>query len=148
MSSFDVVATPYSAAYVVLRRGDTAAFVKRSNTAWMDGFYGTTAGKIDKGESATQAAVREAKEEAGVDIKAEDLRHLITIHRLGDDGTLWIDFYFEATEWHGEPFNAEPHMHSELTWIDFKNLPENVVPSNKFAIEQAAKGLTYTEYGW
>ncbi len=43
---------------------------------------------------------------------------------------------------------ARPHIHGELTWIDPKNLPKNMVPSVKYAIEQIMAGKNYAEYGW
>lgn len=140
-------ATPYIASYVILRKNGKIAFVLRENTAWMNGYYGLPSGKVENGETYLQAAVREAKEEAGVDIKAADLQPVHTIHRKEPEMT-WVDVYFEATKWQGEPYNAEPHVHSELAWLDPKKLPKNVISSVKYALEQIEAGVTYAEYGW
>jgi 8-oxo-dGTP pyrophosphatase MutT (NUDIX family) len=140
-------ATPYIACFVLLRRGDEAAFVLRQNTSYMSGFYGLPAGKVEGNESFTQGCIREAKEEAGVDVGTADLAHLITVHRHGDDID-WVDIYFEAKQWQGEPFNAEPEVHSELRWFPLNDLPENVVPPQRFALESHLQGKTYDEYGW
>lgn len=140
-------ATPYLAVYVLLRRGDDIAFVLRSGTDWMNGHYGLVAGKVEKNESFTNAAIREAKEEAGVTIKAEDLRAVLTTQRHHDDSD-WVDVIFEVSTWEGEPYNAEPHMHSELAWLDTNNLPENVIPANVFFLDCIKQGKTYAELGW
>lgn len=112
----------------------------------MNDHYGFPSGKVEKNESYAKAAVREAKEETGVDIDEGDLRFIHVMHRK--EGTDWVDVYFEATKWQGEPRNAEPHMHSELAWFDLHKLPDNTIPSVKFAIDQITKGSVYSEYGW
>lgn len=140
---------PYLAVFVILRRNDKIAFVMRSNTDWMNGYYGLPAGKVEVHERALAAAVREAKEEAGVIIAEEALTFVHTGHRRAEDDTLaWIDLVYEVDEWEGEPYNAEAEKHSELAWLDPTNLPENVVPSIRFELEKIQQGQVYSEYGW
>jgi hypothetical protein len=55
---------------------------------------------------------------------------------------------FEAERWQGELINAEPHVHSEVSWLDLDNLPENIIPEIRFALEQIKVGITYAEFGW
>lgn len=143
-------AKPYLACMVLLRRGDKAAFVLRTNTKWMNGYYGVPAGKVEVGERATAGAVREAYEEAGVVIKESDLRIIHVCHRYSrdDDQETWIDMIFETDTWEGEPYNAEPHKHGELIWFDLSQLPENLIPAGRFFLNQIAAGKTYSEYGW
>lgn len=142
-------AAPYIACYVLLRDGDRIACVLRQNTDWMNGYYGLPAGKVEWGEPYTLGAIREAKEEAGVDIKPEHLRHALTVHRHSqDDNTDWVDVYFEVDEWKGEVINAEPHMHAEVVWLDINNLPSNVIPAVRSALECISQGQTYAEHGW
>lgn len=146
MTKYDS-ATPYIAVFVILRRGNKAAFLLRQKTGWMDGYYDTVAGKVEKGETYSQAAVREVKEEAGVDIRPEDLKPLLTNHRNSGDMT-WVDVVFEVRKWQGEPYNAEPGKHGSLDWLDLDDLPDNIAPPGRWRIDQAATGKTYSEYGW
>lgn len=139
-------AMPYIASYVVLRREDKVAFVLRSNTGWMNNYYGLPSGKVENNERFTAAAIREAREEAGIEVAPQNLKYLMTVHR--HDETDWVDVYFEALAWQGDPVNAEPHMHSELVWLDPANLPENVIPSVRHALEAIKAGKVYSEYGW
>lgn len=141
-------ATPYIASYVLLKKENKVLFVHRNNTGWMDGKYGLAAGKVENGESFIEAAVREAKEEAGVTIKPVNLRYILTVHRKEDEKTTWVDVFFEATEWTGKPYNAEPEVHTKIEWLDLNNLPKNIIPMLKFAFEQIKDGKTYAEYGW
>jgi 8-oxo-dGTP pyrophosphatase MutT (NUDIX family) len=146
MNSFGT-ATPYIASYIILRDGNNVAFVLRSDTKWMDGYYGLPSGKVEAEETFIAAAVREGKEEVGIDIEPTHMRHVLTMHRHSEDST-WVDIFFEVDEWSGEVVNAEPHKHSELAWLDLDSLPENVIPSVRFALEQIKAGVHYTEYGW
>ena len=145
-------AQPYAAAYVILRKDNKVAMVLRGNIPWMAHHYGLPAGKVEMGESFTEGAIREAKEEAGVDIKPEQLKHALTVHRFSkeDDGTIteWVDTLFEAESWQGEPYNAEPHVHDALEWHDPNNLPENTIPAIKAYLAAIAEGNKYLEFGW
>jgi 8-oxo-dGTP diphosphatase len=141
-------ATPYIAVFVLLRKADKAAFLLRQNTGWMDGYYDIIAGKVELGETYLQAAVREAKEEAGVDIQAADLKHLLTVHRNSDSNMIWVDVVFEIQKWQGEPYNAESQKHKSLEWLDLNDLPANVAPPGRFRLDQIKAGNAYAEYGW
>jgi len=145
-------ARPFSAAFVIFRRKDgKVAFLLRENTSWMNDHYGLPAGKVDEGESISAAAIREAKEEVGVDIKPEHLKHVLTVYRTSTNGSKddpWLDVLFEAMQWEGELFNAEPHVHGELAWFDPYDLPSNHTPFLPFFFEQIKSGNTYAEYGW
>ncbi len=143
-------AQPYIASYVILRRDSKIACILRKNTGWMDGYWGLPAGKVEKSETFIQAAVREAREEAGVEVKAGELHHLITVHRFDPSSNAkdWVDIYFEADKWDGEPFNAEPHVHSELAWQSLNDLPKNMIPAVRFTLNEIKRGKVYSEYGW
>ena len=139
-------ATPRIASYVIVRKANKIAFVLRANTSWMNDYYGLPSGKVEKNESFSAGAIREALEEIDVMVKLDDLRYVHVMHR--HEGTDWVDVYFEVLKWQGTPNNAEPHMHSELAWLDPKNLPNNIIPSLKYALEQIQAGNAYSEYGW
>ncbi|MEO6513684.1 MAG: NUDIX domain-containing protein [Candidatus Saccharimonadales bacterium] len=140
-------ATPYLCAYVMLRDGNKIAMVLRTNTGWMDSHWGLLAGKVEKDETFTQAAIREAKEEGGVTIKPEDLHLKLIMQRRSDDSD-WVNAVFEAKRWEGQAHNAEPHLHSELGWFDVDDVPENTIPDIKLFLECIQEGKTYLEHGW
>ncbi|HVX48122.1 MAG TPA: NUDIX domain-containing protein [Candidatus Saccharimonadales bacterium] len=141
--------TPYAACFVIIRHNGKIAFLLRQNTPWMNGFYDLASGKVEKDESYLQAAVREVKEEMGVDVDKDDLVYALTMHRKNkDQDMVWADIYFEAKKWRGEPRNAEPHVHGELSWFDPEELPDNIVPSVRAALEAINSGKNYAEYGW
>ncbi len=143
--------SPHMASFIIFRKEGKIAFLLRENTNWMNGKYGFPAGKVEPGESASNAAIREAKEEVGVHIDPEELEHRLTVYRtnsvFGEDRP-WVDIIFEAKSWKGELVNAEPHVHSELAWFDPDNLPDNRTPYIKFFLEQIKAGNSYAEHGW
>lgn len=143
------VATPYTAVYALLRDGDKIAFVLRSNTDWMNGYYTLPSGKVEKEEPFSKALVREVYEEVGVTIKFEHTKLIHTTHRdCKENGTYWVDVYFDISEWEGRVHNAEPDKHNEIAWLDLNNLPDNVVPSVAAVLKSIAAGEPYSEYGW
>ena len=139
------------AVFVIFRKQKKIAFVLRQNTSWMNGKYDLPGGKVDSGESATMAAIREAKEETGVIIKQQSLRHLLTVYRtstnLGEDRP-WVNVIFEAGAWQGELHNAEPEVHSEMAWLDPDNLPDNLTPFVGFFLDEIKAGHHFAELGW
>ena len=144
-------ARPYIACFVVLKKENKVAMVLRKNTGWMDGYYGLPAGKVEYGEPYAIGAAREAKEEAGVEIDVNDLNFIHIAHRHGENDEEimeWVDVYFEADKWEGEPHNAEEEKSEKLDWLELDNLTSNIVPSQKAALESIAKGEHYSEYGW
>lgn len=144
-------ATPYIASYMLVTNDEgKVAFVMRANTSWMNGYYSLPAGKVENDESYIECALREAKEEVGIEADADDLEHVITVHRResDSDAMYWVDVYFKVKKWQGEVRNAEPKVHSELAWLDPNDLPDNVIPAVIFAFKQMIAGKNYAEYGW
>jgi 8-oxo-dGTP pyrophosphatase MutT (NUDIX family) len=119
------------AAYVVLRRGDEVLLLLRANTGYMDGHWAVPAGHVEKGESVFEAAIREAREEAGVEIDPADLVPVTAMHRTGGNGDPIderVDFFFTASKWTGEPRLMEPGKADALDWFALDKLPDPVVP--------------------
>lgn len=119
------------AAYVVLRRGDEVLLLLRANTGYMDGYWAVPAGHVEKDESVLEAAVREAREEAGVEIDPADLVPVTAMHRTGGNGDPIderVDFFFTASKWAGEPRLMEPEKADGLDWFALDKLPDPVVP--------------------
>jgi ADP-ribose pyrophosphatase YjhB (NUDIX family) len=127
MDRFQVI----PAAYVALRRGDDVLLLLRANTGYMDGYWALPAGHVEHGESVISAALREVREEIGVEIAEPDLVPVTAMHRTGANGQLIderVDFFFTATRWTGEPRLMEPGKAAGLEWYSLDKLPDPVVP--------------------
>ncbi len=72
------------------------------------------------------AAIREMREEVGVELTPENLEFAGVCERPPLDArvtTRAMQFIFIARTWQGEPNNMEPLKHSNLAWFSPKNLP-------------------------
>ncbi len=142
-----------SAVHLFLVKDGKILLLRRFNTGYEDGSYSVPAGHIDGNERATTAMLREAKEETGVVINEEDIRMVHVMHRISH-GTHpskteeRIDFFFEATEWQGEPKIMETNKCDDLSWFRINQLPQNVIPYVKTGIENYEKKILFSEFGW
>ena len=143
------------AAYVfLLREGDSGTEVLlqlRQNTGYMDHHWAAAAaGHVEQGETAYDAARREALEEIGVDDL--DLTFVTSMQRTRRDQPIdeRIDFFFTARSWSGEPRVVEPEKAAELRWCRLDDLPEPVVPHERAVLDAVRSGTTtaYSTFGF
>ncbi|MFF2154064.1 NUDIX domain-containing protein [Paenibacillus chitinolyticus] len=137
----------YGSVHVFLSRNGETLLLKRKNTGFMDGKWSVVAGRIDGGEEVKTAAVREAKEEAGIDIRPEDLEITGIMHRKNTNSE-WIDFFLKARRWQGEIGNMEPHKCEELRWFPEEGLPAEMVPYVREALLNRQESLWFESFGW
>ncbi len=135
------------AVHLFLVKESGILLLRRFNTGYEDGNYSVVAGHLDEGETATQAMIREAEEEAGIVIAPEDLEVVHVMNRKSADGER-IDFFFLARNWQGEPAIMEPDKCDGLDWFDIGSLPGNMVPYVRHAVECFRKELFYSEFGY
>ncbi len=128
------------AAYVFLLRetdaGPEVLLQLRQNTGYMDEHWAAAAaGHVEKGETAYDAARREAREEIGVEDL--DLTFVTSMQRTRSAEPIdeRIDFFFTAPRWSGEPRIVEPTKCAALRWFRLDALPDPVVPHELFALE-------------
>jgi 8-oxo-dGTP diphosphatase len=114
----------------------------RRNTGYRDGFWATAAaGHVEAGETAVEAAVREAREELGV--VPEDLTPVTAMHRTGTAEPVdqRVDFFFTCTRWSGEPRRMEDDKSAGIEWFGLDALPERVVPHERWVFDRLRTGL-------
>jgi len=133
-----------AAVYIFFRQGDKVLLSRRFNTGYEDGNYGLVAGCIDGDEPLTQAMAREAQEEVGVKIDPKDLVLKTVMHWREDVERL--DFFFEPKKWQGEIKNMEPHKCDDLSWFPLDQLPDNVIPYIRQALDCYRQGIIYSEF--
>lgn len=136
-----------SAVHLVLIRDSKVLLLRRFNTGYEDGNYSVPAGHINQGERAKIAMIRETKEETGLDIAEDVLKAIHVMHRMGDDHER-IDFFMSAKEWVGEPCICEKNKCDELSWYELNELPKNIVPYIRSALEHIKRNEFYSEFGW
>ena len=149
----EIYKTPSAIILMLLRKagGKTQILLhRRENTGFADGLWDfSCAGKVENGEPMTATALREAKEELGVTVSAENLQFAVLVHKCDKPcGLVFYNAYFICDVFDGEPTVCEPEKCSELKWFDFDNLPENLIDDRKCALKAYLSGVRYIEYGW
>ncbi len=143
------------AAYVFLLRdganGPEVLLQLRRNTGYMDGYWAAAAaGHVEKGETAYDAARREAREE--IDVDDLHLSFVTTMQRTrgGEPIDERVDFFFTAWSWSGDPRIVEPAKCAELAWFPLDALPDPVVPHELRVLHGIIGGDVppYTTFGW
>ncbi len=134
------------AVYLLLIKENQILLLKRANTGYEDGKYSLVAGHMDGNETIKQAMMREAREEAGIIIYEEDIEIATFLHRKTDPER--FDFFLQCKKWNGEVENKEPDKCSELNWYDINNLPSNIIPCVKKAIENYQNNIMFDNFGW
>jgi 8-oxo-dGTP diphosphatase len=134
-------------AYVLLLRagprGEEVLLQRRTRTGFMDDHWASgAAGHVEAAESCKGAAVREAREELGIDVTPDDLHPLCAVHRHQDSDRpvdQRVDFFFACRHWAGEPRLREAKA-SALGWYDLAALPHPVVPHERTVLHALAAG--------
>ena len=117
----------YVAVYVFFTRKGQVYLMRRANTGYRDGQYSLPAGHVEKGESLVEAAQREIREEAGIDLPTESLVLKHAMYRRYPERT-YADYYFVVDDWIGEPQVMEPEKCDLGLWVNEGDFPEPMVP--------------------
>jgi ADP-ribose pyrophosphatase YjhB (NUDIX family)/deoxycytidylate deaminase len=135
------------AVYLVLIKDNKILLSRRYNTGFHDGDYSLPAGHLDGNEPLLQAMIREADEEIGIKLSPENLELVHAIHRKMPTEER-VSFFFRADDWEGEPKIMEPEKCDGLDWFDLDNLPDNLIPYVRQAIDNLKENKSYSEDGW
>lgn len=135
-----------AAVFILLVKKNKVFLIRRHNTGWEDGKYGIVGGHIDGNEKATDAAIREAKEEVGVTIVPQHLIFFNVMHLISNDERIHISFVTDS--WEGEPINNEPEKSDDAQWFPLNDLPQNLEFSSKEVLRCYTEKIPYFELGW
>jgi 8-oxo-dGTP diphosphatase len=143
------------ASYVFLLRdgasGTEVLLQLRQNTGYMDDHWAAAAaGHVEKGETAYDAARREAHEEIGVGDLALEFVTSMQRTQSGEPIDERIDFFFTTRSWSGAPRVVEPAKCAALEWFALSALPEPVVPHELTVLHGMISGeiAPYTTFGF
>lgn len=130
----------HSAGGVVVRRsGDTLQFLS-IKPAHRDRWQ-LPKGTIDRGESSAQAAVREVREEGGVDARiVADLGPIRFFYRTGERRfAKTVDFYLMAYE-SGSPADHD-HEVQDARWVPISDSERLAFPTERSMVDRAREIL-------
>jgi 8-oxo-dGTP diphosphatase len=138
------------ASYVFVLREDRVLLQLRQGTGFMDDHWAAAAaGHVEKGETADEAARREAGEEVGLtDLELEFVTAMQRT-RGGEPIDERIDFFFTCRSWSGEPRIVEPTKAAALEWFPLGQLPDPVVPHELMVLQGLTAGIApYSTFGF
>jgi 8-oxo-dGTP diphosphatase len=102
---------------LILRRGDHVLLAQRQDTGYADGQWNLPSGKVEAGEHAIAAIIREAREEIGIRLDAATLHAVGAVHYRNPERQARLGLFFAAQsdpDAQGEPVNAEPHKCTKI----------------------------------
>ena len=136
-----------TACHLILIEKNQILLLRRYNTGYEDGNYSVVAGHIDGNESVITAMRREAFEEAGIDIKENDLEIVHVMHRRTKERES-IDYFLTCKNYSGQIQIMEKDKCDELAFYPLNELPMNVIPYVRKAIEYCQNNKMFSLYGW
>lgn len=104
------------------------------------GYWGSGGGKLELGETFMQTMLRELKEEAGSNIKVQNIEYIGTMNFLELPPDHFVDVSYSAEWVSGEPENESPEIATDWEWYDLDSLPSPLFPPVKKYLEMMASG--------
>lgn len=132
---------------LLIRDGALLLSLRRSGDEF-DRRWHLPSGKVEVGESATAAAVREAGEEIGVGIDPGDLRLIHVAHVVAPGRDDRVGLFFRVERWQGEPFNREPDKCYAVQWFPLGEIPGDLIRYSALGIAALNSDDPYSEFGW
>ena len=102
--------------------------LRRARTGFMDGYHTLPGGHRERGETVAGAALRECREEAGIDV--ETIRPLVVLPYA--EG---VNFVFEAVAWRGKPRIGEAARCDSVAFAPVDRLPTPIAPFVRTALD-------------
>lgn len=134
-----------SSVYMIIKNeNDEVLLQKRQGTKLWCGYYALPAGHIDEGENSYDAVIREAKEELGITISANDIVDTFVACRRNTSLPPYYDVYFEISKYEGDIKIMEPEKCAEIIWRKLDDLPEDTINFEKVALELNQKGIKFS----
>jgi len=109
---------------IIITRNKQVLLLKRKNVHG-SGSWSPPGGHLDFGESPEECAIREAKEETGLDVTDVKFR-AVTNDLFEAEGKHYITLWMEGECTSGEAVVNAPYEMSEVGWFAWDNLPETL----------------------
>jgi mutator protein MutT len=142
-----MASSPIATAGVVIVKEGKVLLVRHGVTSGhVEGMYGIPAGRVDQGETAREAAIRELCEEAGLTVRGDDLVELPYLWKAdiahGDQQKSFSLRAYACTSYSGE---LKSSAETTPEWVSLDDLEQhNLLPNVRAVIADALKFLGKT----
>ena len=136
---------------LLLTRGDQVLMALRQGTGFADGLWNLPSGKVEPGESAVAAVIREAREEIGIRLSEDQVSLAATVHCRNSDTDTRVGLFFQAAAKETPldiPYNAEPHKCAKIAWYPMTMLPRTTMPYSALGISLYQSKACFGTTGW
>ena len=99
------------------------------------GEYAFPGGKVEVGETFTQTALRETKEETNLNLKDPKVIAFSNNFLIEKYENQWVTIYLKVSEYDGELKNVEANKCEEWKWYDLNNLPQPLFEATRLGLE-------------
>lgn len=102
-----------------IERDDQVLFLHKLDGKSQGNTWGIPGGKLEKGETALQAVVREVKEETGIVLLPASVKHVGTVYITNTvrNNFSYIYHMFQATYNGSRAVSINPEEHKGFTWV-------------------------------
>lgn len=136
MTGKEIGALPVIIAAII--KGDKICLLKRNKRPYL-GYWGMIGGKVKMHESIAETAVREAKEETGLDCEFESINAVIH-ERVREEGIFKHAFVLFLTKLIPKSDKLKESEEGKIEWFDLNNLNESIIiPSDILMIKKYLK---------
>lgn len=123
----------------------------RQGTGFADGMWNLPSGKVESGENAIEAMLREAKEELDLRLSHGDVKLSSTVQCRNSETDIRIGLFFHMNSTARtleEARNAEPHKCAEIAWFPVDALPQNILSYSALGLSLHSRGEPFGTIGW
>lgn len=132
------------AGVIIIKDGKTLLAQRKSHKALGGRQWGSAGGHVELGETPAQAAVREAREELGIEVG--NLRFLICLDEQWNGDNHYVDFIFLADIISGDPKPMELEAVEAVGWFPLDDLPTPLFAPVQMALKAIKSGKHYEEF--
>ena len=108
----------YISVVLTMIRNSKGEFLIQKRSERKNGLFAATGGHPKKGETPLEGAITEVKEEIGIDVKKEDMRHLFG-HRFDE---VFFDLYYTEKDLDIDEFVVDKNEVDYVEWMDIHRI--------------------------
>ena len=142
-------ATPHIPVFLCLiDEKDRVYLQRRYDTDFLNGYYEPPAGGLHENEFPQEAACREAREEAGVEVDPADIELFQAFLNFNPEAGPYLGLFFRTRKWSGTPSIMEPKLCDKADFFALNQLPDKMIPQARDALENVltAPAITLSNY--